>query len=137
MPYSTVGTSSRWTPPVSDHDHFLGLTVNDFPFSDLYVCCVHYATRLEYNSLVIKSNYTCRNLDIACNKWWWCERFELRSHFKSRLSLIVRVNVVLNRTVVANSDWHFDNLCGSHLQSESELYHVSWWYYTLVIVLIG
>ena len=25
-----------------------------------------------------------------------CERFEPRSHFKSRLSLIVRVNVVLN-----------------------------------------
>ena len=28
-----------------------------------------------------------------------------RSHFKSRLSLIVRVNVVLNRTVVVDSDW--------------------------------
>ena len=38
-----------------------------------------------------------------------------------RLSLIVRVNVVLNRTVVVvDSD-----LCGSHLQSQSELYHVS------------
>ena len=33
-----------------------------------------------------------------------CERFEPRSHFKSRLSLIVRVNVVLNRTVVVDSD---------------------------------
>ena len=41
-------------------------------------------------------------------------------HFKSRLSLIVRVNVVLNRTVVVDSDWRFDNLCGSHLQSQSE-----------------
>ena len=29
-----------------------------------------------------------------------CERFELRSYFKSRLSLIVWVSVVLNRTVV-------------------------------------
>ena len=29
-----------------------------------------------------------------------CERFEPRSHFKSSLSLIVRVNEVLNRTVV-------------------------------------
>ena len=57
--------------------------------------------------------------------------------FKSRLSLIVRVNVVLNRTVVADSDWRFDNLCGSHRQSQSELYHVSWWHYTLVIDLIG
>ena len=34
-----------------------------------------------------------------------CERFEPRSHFKSRLSLIVQVNVDLNRTVVVlNSD---------------------------------
>ena len=33
----------------------------------------------------------------------FCERFEPRSHFK-RLSLIVRVNVVLNRTVVVDSD---------------------------------
>ena len=57
--------------------------------------------------------------------------------FKSRLSLIFRVNVVLNRTVVVDSDWRFDNLWGSHLQSQSELYHVSWWYYTLVIDLIG
>ena len=31
----------------------------------------------------------------------------------------------------------FDNLCSSHLQSQSELYHASWWYYTLVIDLIG
>ena len=66
-----------------------------------------------------------------------CERFEPRSHFKSRLSLIVRVNVVLNRTVVVDSDWRFDNLCSSHLQSQSELYDVSWCYYTLVIDLIG
>ena len=32
-----------------------------------------------------------------------CERFEPSSHFK-RLSLIVRMNVVLNRTVVVDSD---------------------------------
>ena len=57
--------------------------------------------------------------------------------FISRLSMIVRVNIVLNRTVVVDSDWHFDNLCGSHLQSQSELYHVSWWCWTLVIDLIG
>ena len=31
-----------------------------------------------------------------------CERFEPRSHFKSRLSLIVRVNVVLNGTIVVD-----------------------------------
>ena len=64
-------------------------------------------------------------------------KVEPRSHFKSRLSLIVQANVVLRRTVVVDSDWHFDNLRGSHLQSQSESYHVSWWYYTLVIDLIG
>ena len=47
------------------------------------------------------------------------------------------MNVVLNRTVVVDSDWRFDNLCGSHLQSQGELYHVSCWYHTLVIDLIG
>ena len=71
----------------------------------------------------------------AIVKYYSCERLEPRSHFK-RLSLIVRVNVVLNRTVVVDSDWRFDNLCGSHLQSQRELYHVSWWCYTLVIDLI-
>ena len=34
----------------------------------------------------------------------FCERFEPRSHFLSRLSMIVRVNVVLNRNVVVDSD---------------------------------
>ena len=81
-----------------------------------------------------------------CTQGKNCERFEPRSHFKIcsilppvkiRLSLIVRVNVVLNRTVVVDSDWRVDNLCGSHLQSQRELHHVSWWYYTLVIDLIG
>ena len=43
-----------------------------------------------------------------------------RDNFKyiiSRLNLIDRVNIVLNRTVV-DSDRRFDNLCGSHLQSQ-------------------
>ena len=31
-----------------------------------------------------------------------------------------KVNVVLNRTVVVDSDWRFDNLCSSHLQIESK-----------------
>ena len=50
--------------------------------------------------------------------------------------MTVQVNVVLNRTIV-DSDWCFNNLCGSHLQSRSGLYHVSWWYLTLLIDLIG
>ena len=97
-----------------------------------------------------KQNKQTNKQDIQCTQntrhsvflieiglWKVCERFEPRSHFKSRLSLIAWVNVVLNRTVVVDSDWRFNNLCGSHLQSQSELYHVSWWYYTLVIDLIG
>ena len=51
------------------------------------------------------------------------------------LSINARVNVVLNRTVVDNFG-RFNNLCGSHRQSQIELYHVSWWYLTLVIDLI-
>ena len=58
-----------------------------------------------------------------CSPACFCERFEPRSHFLSRLSMIIRVNVVLNRAVVVDSDWRFDNLSSSHLQSQSELYH--------------
>ena len=36
--------------------------------------------------------------------------------------MIVRVNVVLNRTVVVDSDGRFDNLCGSHFQSQVNSY---------------
>ena len=31
-------------------------------------------------------------------------------------------------TTVFDSDWHFDSLRGSHLQSQSELYQFRWWY---------
>ena len=37
--------------------------------------------------------------------------------------MIVKVNVVLSRSVVVDSDWHSDNLCGSHRQSQSDLYN--------------
>ena len=44
--------------------------------------------------------------------------------FISRLSMIVRVNVVLNRTVVVDSDCRLDNLCGNNLHSQdSEEYY--------------
>ena len=36
--------------------------------------------------------------------------------------MMVLVNVVVNRTVV-DSKLRFDNLCGSHLQSQNELCH--------------
>ena len=48
-------------------------------------------------------------------------------HFISRWNVIVCISVAPDRIVV-DSDWRFDNLWGSHLQNQSELYHVSWWY---------
>ena len=45
--------------------------------------------------------------------------------------------VAQNRTVI-DSDPHFNNLCGSHFQSLTELHHVNLWYKTLVMTdLIG
>ena len=41
---------------------------------------------------------------------------ELAQLVKSRSSMVVRLIVVLNTTVV-DSDWRFDNLCRSHLES--------------------
>ena len=46
-------------------------------------------------------SYKSRDFAYLCD---FCERFEPRRHFKSRFSFIVRVNVVLNRTVVVDSD---------------------------------
>ena len=59
-----VGTSSKTPPAVRDRDRFLGLTVNDIPliltsckrpldaFYDLYVRCVHCATKNIRRTLV-------------------------------------------------------------------------------------
>ena len=59
-----------------------------------------YRSIRDNNDIPLRSgqgeNYSFVNLNLLC------ERFEPRSHFK-RLSLIVRVNVVLNRTVVVDS----------------------------------
>ena len=44
------------------------------------------------------------NSNSPCKALLYCERFEPRSHIKSRLSLMVRVNVVLSRTAVVDSD---------------------------------
>ena len=63
---------------------------------------------------------TCKNFknvrpksggsEVTYEKWSftsssnYCERFEPRSHFISRLSMIVQVNLVLNRTIFVDSD---------------------------------
>ena len=36
--------------------------------------------------------------------------------------MIVQVRVVLKRTVVSDSGWHFDNLSGSHHQSQVKVW---------------
>ena len=43
-------------------------------------------------------------ITILSSEYLNSERFEPRSQFRSRLTLIVRVNAVLNRTVVVDSD---------------------------------
>ena len=53
----------------------------------------------------------------------------------SRWNMIVWVSVVLKRTVV-DCDWHFDYLCGSHLESQSDLYHMSWWLINIKVWLL-
>ena len=56
------------------------------------------------------------------SKIWLCSKpyhnVYPRARFKSRLSSMVRVNVIMDRTVVVNSDWRFDNWRGSHLQRQ-------------------
>ena len=42
-----------------------------------------------------ESYFGCNVIQKSSSDIYFCERFEPRSHFKSRLSLIVRVNVVL------------------------------------------
>ena len=94
----------------------------------------HHHHYKNYQSFFITTVVT---LHVFAHNWILYVTMLLIIVIKSRLSLIVRVNLVLNRTVVVDSDWRFDNLCGSYLQSQSEVYHISWWYYTLVIDLIG
>ena len=57
----------------------------------------------ENFKIEVKQTISVTHLIITV-QLYYRERFEPRSHFKSRLSLIVRVNVVLNRTVVVDSD---------------------------------
>ena len=64
-----------------------------------------------------RNNWFPKGPDIKC----FVKGLNPGVHFKSRLSMIVLVILVLNRTVVVDSDGRFDNLCGSHLQSQSEL----------------
>ena len=104
---------------------------------------VYTSTKFDWKNQWLQGNWSVNRCLSGEKGFFLLEQFnnmwkvEPRSHFKSRLCLIVRVNVGLNSTIVVDSDWRFDNLCGNHLQSQSELYHVSWWYCTLVIDLIG
>ena len=113
-----------------------GLYVFSSSFS-LYIHEIRLKKSMTPRTLKCKPLYIWTKGFFFSNNLTTCERFEPRSHFKSRLGLIVRVNVGLNSTIVVDSDWRFDNLRGNHLQSQSELYHVSWWYCTRVIDLIG
>ena len=69
----------------------------------------------------ITSIYSLRSDMLLLSKWP-----NITGLIYSSLSMIIQVKVALNRAVV-DSDWRFGNLCCSHVQSKSELYHVSWW----------
>ena len=65
-------------------------------------CCFIGPTRISkhrVNNVLMTYLQVCINFQLKV----YCERFEPRSHFKSRLSLMVPENVVLNRIVVVDS----------------------------------
>ena len=107
----TYGVHDRKPNNFYQYKYLLGLSTKKEP-SAVILCCMSSVSDFHIFSTV--------SITLIWERGFiHCERFEPRSHFKSRLSLIVRVNVVLNRTVAVDSDWRFDNLCGSHLQSHS------------------
>ena len=83
------------------------------PCSTLRVVLVkhhHKAFSTMISSMVFFGAATCPSCSSYYSEW-----FEPRS-ISSSYCVIVRVSVVLKRTVVG--DWRFDNLSGSHLQSQ-------------------
>ena len=64
------------------------------------------------------TEFLCRSYFCSMSRSTSHNIIYIMMYFKSKLRLIVRVNVVLNRTVFIDSDLRFDNLCGSHLQSQ-------------------
>ena len=73
--------------------------MEDLPGSSLLTTVVHKTLSVKISPRGVRNAASMTALENA--EW---------SDFKSRLSLIVRVNVVLNRTVVVDSDRRFDNL---------------------------
>ena len=71
----------------------------------------------NYTNNIKKDLDICRNLEEKdvnssfVTQFQWLKSNEQIYTLKGRLSLIVQVNVVLNRTVVVESDWRFVNLC--------------------------
>ena len=107
----TYGVHDRKPNNFYPYKYLLGFSTKKEP-SAVILCCMSSVSDFHIFSTV--------SITLIWERGFiHCERFEPRSHFKSRLSLIVRVNVVLNRTVAVDSNWRFDNLCGSHLQSHS------------------
>ena len=123
-------TQGNWSILGYSSGHYTSYTNTNKVWYRYDDCHVTKVTEGNENSL--SSFYVHLKLSLSClslAKNWYYPQGSRHSYapinvIKSRLSLIVRVNVVLNRTVV-DSEWRFDNLCGSHFQSQSELYHVT------------
>ena len=78
-------------------------------------------TEINWKGKVVWETFICllyNTIYIPCTRFQWELILIEWSNFMqcSSYSVIVRVSVVLKRTVVG--DWRFDNLCGSHLQSQ-------------------
>ena len=111
-------TQGNWSILGYSSGHYTSYTNTNKVWYRYDDCHVTKVTEGNENSL--SSFYVHLKLSLSClslAKNWYYPQGSRHSYapinvIKSRLSLIVRVNVVLNRTVVVDSDWRFDNLCG-------------------------
>ena len=65
-----------------------------FIYLSFFILLLNYVAANAFGICNLRNTGKCDQLSDTC----YCESLELRSHFKSRLSLIVRVNVVTVRT---------------------------------------
>ena len=75
-----------------------------FVFFDIPALCT--TLKVKDSTLLMTHPFLehCTSISYCLQKKKKCERFEPRNHFISELSMIVWVNVVLNRTVVVDSE---------------------------------
>ena len=86
--------------PVSGSKYEISQIIAEVTISSVYLTF----SQWNFHSFALFELYTPVYHCNIINNYRHCERFEPRGHFKSRLRLIVQVNIALNRTVVVDSD---------------------------------